>query len=92
VAVNIDPAAVPPVVDPAVWRHVDMRRALASRDLAEVFRRLRQVGLSQRTVAAMTGLSQSEVYEASIQGLATVKDVATVRPVWVARGDWPGRG
>ena len=62
-AVNVDPAPVPPVVDPAAWRHVDMRRALASRDLAEVFRRLRRVGLSQRAVAAMTGLSQSEVYE-----------------------------
>jgi transcriptional regulator with XRE-family HTH domain len=60
---NVDPAPGPPVVNPAVWRRVDMRRALAARDLAEVFRLLRRVELSQRTVSTMTGLSPSEVYE-----------------------------
>ncbi|MBV9010756.1 MAG: helix-turn-helix transcriptional regulator [Pseudonocardiales bacterium] len=60
---NVDPAPRPPVVDVAVGRRGDMRRALATRDLAEVFRLLRRVGLSQRTIATMTGLSPSEVYE-----------------------------
>jgi transcriptional regulator with XRE-family HTH domain len=61
--VNVDPAPCPPAVDPAVWRRVDMRRALAARDLAEVFRLLRRIGLSQRAIAKMAGLSPSEVYE-----------------------------
>ena len=60
---NVDPAPRPPVVDAAVWRRGDMRRALSTRDLAEVFRLLHRVGLSQRTIATMTGLSPSEVYE-----------------------------
>jgi transcriptional regulator with XRE-family HTH domain len=40
-----------------------MRRALATRDLALVFRLLRRVGVSQRAIATATGLSPSEVYE-----------------------------
>ncbi|MDQ1294562.1 MAG: hypothetical protein QG608_2447 [Actinomycetota bacterium] len=40
-----------------------MRRALAARDLAQVFRLLRKVGVSQRAIAAATGLAPSEVYE-----------------------------
>nr|MDT0657203.1 helix-turn-helix transcriptional regulator [Micromonospora sp. DSM 115978] len=40
-----------------------MRRALASRDLAAVFRRLQSAGVSQRRIASMTGQAPSEVYE-----------------------------
>lgn len=50
-------------VDPGVWQQPEMRRSLAGRDLAGVFRLLRRVGVSQRAVASATGLSPSEVYE-----------------------------
>jgi transcriptional regulator with XRE-family HTH domain len=41
----------------------DMRRALADRDIASVFRILNTHGMSQREIAAMTGQSQSEISE-----------------------------
>ena len=50
-------------VDPAVWQRLDMRSALASRDIAAVFRLLQRFGVSQRRIAALTGQSQSEVSE-----------------------------
>jgi transcriptional regulator with XRE-family HTH domain len=40
-----------------------MRRALADRDLAGVFRILSAHGLAQRQIAAMTEQSQSEISE-----------------------------
>ncbi len=40
-----------------------MRGALASRDIAGVFRLLQRVGVSQRRIAALTGQSQSEISE-----------------------------
>jgi transcriptional regulator with XRE-family HTH domain len=40
-----------------------MRRALARRDIAEVFRQLQKDGVTQRRIARLTGLSSSEVYE-----------------------------
>jgi hypothetical protein len=52
-----------PPLDPAVWERADTRQALAARDLAAVFRLLRGGGTSQRTIAALTGLAPSEVYE-----------------------------
>jgi transcriptional regulator with XRE-family HTH domain len=50
-------------VDPTLWRRADMRAALASRDIAAVFRLLQRVGVSQRRIAALTGQSQSEISE-----------------------------
>ena len=38
-----------------------MRRFLATRDIAGVFRLLQRVGVSQRAIAALTGLAQSDV-------------------------------
>ena len=40
-----------------------MRRALAHRDIAAVYRLLQRFGLSQRTIASHTGQSQSEISE-----------------------------
>jgi len=40
-----------------------MRRSLAARDIAAVFSGLRRAGVSQRTMAGLTGLAASEVYE-----------------------------
>ena len=63
---NVDldrPPVDRPLLDPAVWERTETRRALAARDLAAVFRLLRKAGTSQRTIAALTGLAPSEVYE-----------------------------
>jgi transcriptional regulator with XRE-family HTH domain len=63
---NVDldrPPVDRPTLDPAVWERTETRRALAARDLAAVFRLLRRAGTSQRTIAALTGLAPSEVYE-----------------------------
>ena len=51
------------IIDPAVWEQPEMRAALAARDVGTVYRLLRQVGVSQRQIAALTGQSQSEVSE-----------------------------
>jgi len=48
-------------VDPTVWSRPDMRRALAHRDIATVFRILGKYGMPQRAIARRTGQSQSEV-------------------------------
>jgi transcriptional regulator with XRE-family HTH domain len=45
------------------WQQQDMRQALAVRDLGTVFRLLQKQGISQRTIAGLTGMSSSEVYE-----------------------------
>jgi hypothetical protein len=50
-------------VDPAVWQREDMRRALAVRDIAVVYRLLQRFGASQRQIAARTEQSQSEISE-----------------------------
>jgi transcriptional regulator with XRE-family HTH domain len=54
---------LPEVVDPALWKRTDMRTALATRDIARVFKLLQRVGVSQRRIAALTGQSQSEISE-----------------------------
>ena len=61
VTVNVD--ALRPAPDPDLWERPEARRALATRDLAAVFRLLRRTGVSQRAIAALTGLAPSEVYE-----------------------------
>jgi transcriptional regulator with XRE-family HTH domain len=44
-----------------VWQSLAMSTALAAHDLATAFRRLHRLGLSQRAIAARTGLSGSQV-------------------------------
>jgi transcriptional regulator with XRE-family HTH domain/tetratricopeptide (TPR) repeat protein len=48
---------------PERWNDPEMKRALADRDIASVYRQLRRIGISQRHIAALTGQSQSEVSE-----------------------------
>ncbi|QGK68219.1 helix-turn-helix domain-containing protein [Allosaccharopolyspora coralli] len=50
-------------VTPDVWNGREMREALSERNISEIYRQLRKVGVSQRQIAASTGQSQSEVSE-----------------------------
>lgn len=52
-----------PGLDPEVLALPSVRVALAERDIAKVYKILTQHGVSQRTIAALTGQSQSEVSE-----------------------------
>lgn len=58
--VNQDPNQT---LDPAIWERCEVRVALASRNIAAVFRLLQRFGVSQRRIAALTGQSQSEISE-----------------------------
>jgi predicted XRE-type DNA-binding protein len=46
-----------------LWHEPPMTEALALRDMATVYRLLQENGLSQRSIAARTGQSQSEISE-----------------------------
>ncbi len=61
--VKADFARPSDVVDPQVWTGRHIRLAWAQRDLKTVFTHLQRRGLSQRTIASLTGMAQSEVYE-----------------------------
>jgi len=50
-------------VDPALYRRDDVRPVLAERDIAALYRVLKDVGVTQRQIAELTGQSQSEVSE-----------------------------
>jgi len=52
-----------PLIDPALYRRDDVRRILAERDIAALYRVLKDEGVTQRQIAALTGQSQSEVSE-----------------------------
>ena len=52
-----------PPIDPALYQRDDVRRILAERDIAALYRALKDEGVTQRTIAALTGQSQSEVSE-----------------------------
>ena len=52
-----------PPIDPALYRQDDMRRILAERDIAALYRLLKGEGVTQRQIAELTGQSQSEVSE-----------------------------
>jgi len=56
-------AANTPPIDPTLYWRDDMRRTLAAHDIAALFRALKDVEVTQRTIAALTGQSQSEVSE-----------------------------
>src|SRR5262249_45583934 len=51
------------VIDLVDWDDPDMRAALARHDLAEVYRRLKDAGLTQKTIAELTGQRESEIWE-----------------------------
>ena len=52
-----------PPIDPALYRREDVRRVLAVRDVAALYRLVGQEGISQRQIAELVGQSQSEVSE-----------------------------
>jgi transcriptional regulator with XRE-family HTH domain len=52
-----------PAIDPTLYRRDDVRRILAERDIGALYRVLRDEGITQRTIAELTGQSQSEVSE-----------------------------
>ncbi len=57
-------AGDPPLVDPALFWRVDVRRVLAVLDIGGLYRLLgTDAGISQRQIAALAGQSQSEVSE-----------------------------
>jgi len=53
----------PPPVDPVLYQRDDVRPVLATRDVAALYRVLRDAGVTQREIARRTGQSQSEVSE-----------------------------
>jgi predicted XRE-type DNA-binding protein len=67
------------VIDPAMWEQPAVRRMLAARDIAGVFRLLDRCGLSQRKIAALTGVSQGEVSVISGGGRRVVSYDVLVR-------------
>jgi transcriptional regulator with XRE-family HTH domain len=54
---------LPDITEIPVWERLDMRQALAARDIALVYRLLQSHGVSQRRIAAATAQSQSEISE-----------------------------
>jgi transcriptional regulator with XRE-family HTH domain len=53
-----------PPIDPPLYRRDDVRRILGERDIGALYRVLRDdAGLTQRTIAELTGMAQSEVCE-----------------------------
>jgi predicted XRE-type DNA-binding protein len=48
-------------IDPSWWLRPDLQEALATRDIAAIFRFLRGHGFSQTRIAVLTGQNQSEV-------------------------------
>jgi transcriptional regulator with XRE-family HTH domain len=65
--------------DPATFEGEEMRAALAARDVALVYRLLRQRGVTQREIARRTGQSQSEVSDI-LKG-RTVRDVTVLERI-----------
>ncbi len=53
-----------PLIDPMLYQRDDVRRILAAHDIGALYRMLMDdVGITQRTIAQLTGQSQSEVSE-----------------------------
>ncbi|MDQ4032176.1 MAG: helix-turn-helix transcriptional regulator [Actinomycetota bacterium] len=52
-----------PPIDPALYQREDVRRILADRDIAGLYRVLKDEAITQRQIAELTGQSQSEVSE-----------------------------
>jgi transcriptional regulator with XRE-family HTH domain len=50
-------------IDPNIWDEPEMHRALASRDITNVYRLLCAAGLNQTQISKLTGQGQSEVSE-----------------------------
>jgi len=57
--VSYESAGEPDPIDPALYRRDDVRRILATLDIAGLYLVLKDAGLSQRQIAARTGQSRS---------------------------------
>ena len=57
------PEQPPARPDPALWDEPTMHRALAARDVGEVYRLLVKLGFTQSQIGQLTGQSQSQVSE-----------------------------
>ncbi|WP_327116909.1 hypothetical protein OHB12_06045 [Nocardia sp. NBC_01730] len=55
-------------IDPTVWEGMEMRKALAARNLKRVFELLQRCGISQRAIGRATVLGQNEIYEVLHKG------------------------
>jgi transcriptional regulator with XRE-family HTH domain len=55
--------AVPQRPDPELWERPEVRAILAERDIAALIMLLQRHGFSQRRLAALVGMSQSEISE-----------------------------
>src|SRR5918998_1286822 len=76
-----------PPIDPRLYECEDVRQILAERDIAALYLILKGEGVTQRTIAALTGQSQSEVSEI----LAGRKVLAYDLLVRIAEGWHPPR-
>jgi len=56
-------AAIAAPIEPELYGRDDVRRILAERDVTALYLALKDAGLTQRTIAELTGQSQSEVSE-----------------------------
>jgi transcriptional regulator with XRE-family HTH domain len=60
---NGSPLSAPQRLDPALWERPEIRAVLAVRDITSLFRQLGQHRISQRRIATLVAISQSEVSE-----------------------------
>lgn len=65
---NVDPHVPHRRPDPAWWTESEMREALRHRDIALVIKLLRRNGMTQRRIAELAGLANSEIYEITAKG------------------------
>ncbi len=83
---------------PLAWADPAMRRALAARDMTEVYRRLIAAGLNQRQISQLTGQRPSEVSEVvngrRVQAIAVLERIAAgldIEPGWMGLAYTGGR-
>ena len=67
-----------PPIDAPLYHRDDVRRILAERDIAALYRVLKDAGVTQRQIAALTGQSQSEFMGLSYGDSATYAEEVTV--------------
>ncbi len=83
---------------PLAWADPAMRRALAARDMTEVYRRLVAAGLNQRQISQLTGQRPSEVSEVvngrRVQSILVLERIAIgldIEPGWMGLAYTGGR-
>ena len=61
-------APVTDPIPPETWVSLELRQALAARDMPTVYRILNATGVSQRRIASLTGQQSSEISEIAPTG------------------------